>query len=356
MRVEHFAVHLNRFVSEEIGSIHGLRPFFGIVLLRQDVSRSQRTTGTGDIAYLIHVGQRVLRLAHIIDEIGSGFGVLGVLRDYPSVEPYVRTLLGHDIIEHDAHLGCLFYSELRIAGPAEVHPCLAFGHLFLAEIDFPSAYLFLGLEQYLFDGSHALGSDVTDKFVTSNLTALNRIRIGIEHQHRINIAESILHQDTVLKLRIENSRPADEVLAIDELRVIDEARCAPHITGGVVAHFDIRRRRHLLEFLRYERRYIVEIVNAVRNQVFLNGQHQTFFEHTLNDILGRAEHIVVLVSHFNLGERGLVDVEGLVHQLYFFAGLLIVPLFEVRLDTFVNIVRPVEHFQLMCAVRTATGR
>ena len=46
--------------------------------------------------------------------------------------------------------------------------------------------------------------------------------------------------------------------------------------------------------------------------------------------------------------------EGMV--VGFFAGLLIVPLFEVRLDTFVNIVRPVEHFQLMCAVRTATGR
>ena len=195
-----------------------------------------------------------------------------------------------------------------------------------------------------------------NEFIARNLSALDSVSESVEHQHRINIAESVLHQDTVLKLRIENSPPADEVLAIDELRVIDEAGCAPHITGGVVAHFDIRRRRHLLEFLRYERRYIVEIVNAVRNQVFLNGQYQTFFQHTLNDILGRAEHIVVLVSHFNLGKRCLVDVEGLVHQFYFFAGLLIVPLFETRLDTFVNIVRPVEHFQLMCAVRTATGR
>ena len=118
---------------------------------------------------------------------------------------------------------------------------------------------------------------------------------------------------------------------------------------------DIGTRGHLLEFLRYERGYIVEIPDAVGDQILLDRQEQVFLQHALNDILRRTEYVVVLVTYLDLCQCGLVDVEGLIHQFYLLARLGVIPLLEVRLDVLVDVVRPVKHFELMCAVRTATG-
>ena len=146
MRIQQLAIYLYRCIAEEITCVNGLRPLLFVVHFLEHCSGCFRTTGTRYITDLIHVRQRILCLAHIVDEIGSGFHVLRVLRNNPTVEPYVRAFLRNDIIQHHTHLGCLFDSELRITRPTEVEPCLAFRHLFLTEIDFPSADLLLGLQ------------------------------------------------------------------------------------------------------------------------------------------------------------------------------------------------------------------
>ena len=61
------------------------------------------------------------------------------------------------------------------------------------------------------------------------------------------------------------------------------------------------------------------------------------------------------MTYFDLGEGCLVDVKRLIDELHFLACLVKIPLLEIRLDVFVNVVGPVEHFELMCAVRTAAG-
>ena len=61
------------------------------------------------------------------------------------------------------------------------------------------------------------------------------------------------------------------------------------------------------------------------------------------------------MTDLDLRQRGLVDVEGLINQLHFLTGLCVVPGLEVRLDVLVDVVRPVQYFELMCAVRTAAG-
>ena len=114
-------------------------------------------------------------------------------------------------------------------------------------------------------------------------------------------------------------------------------------------------RCHLLEFLLYERRDVVEIIDAVRDQLFLDRQQQIFLQHALDDVLRRTEHVIILVTYLDLRQRGLVDVEGLIDELYFLTRLLEVPLLEVLFNIFVDVVSPVEHFQLVCAVNTAAG-
>ena len=183
MRVQHLAFYLNGSVAEEIRSVHGLRPFLVVIHLFEDLSSCQLAAAAGYITDLVHVSDSVLRLAHIIDEIGSGFDVLRIFRDYPSVEPNIRTFLRYDIIEHDTHFGCLFDSELSVSGPGEVEPCFAFGHLLFSEVHFPTADLFLGLQQHFFDSRYALGSDITYQLVAVNGTFLNLVCVRIEYQY-----------------------------------------------------------------------------------------------------------------------------------------------------------------------------
>ena len=355
MRIEHLALYLDRFVAEEIRSVHGLGPFLIVVLLLQDRRSSQRTSGAGYITDLVHVSQRILRLAHVVDEVGSGFDILGIFRDYPSVEPYIRSLLRYDVIQHHTHLGCFLDRELCIAGPAQVHPCLAFGHFFFTEVHFPSADLFLCTKEHLFYCSYALRRDVMHQLIAGHFACCDLVFERIQNEYGIDIAERIFHQNTVLEFRIQHSTPRAQILAVNELRIVDKSGRTPHVTHGVVAYFHVSARSHLLELVRHVRRDIVEIPDAVCDQVFPDRLDQVFFQHPLDDILRRAEYIVVLVTHFDLGQRGLVDVEGLIHQLYFFAGLCVIPFLEILLDVLVNVVRPVEHFQLVCAVRTVAG-
>ena len=105
-----------------------------------------------------------------------------------------------------------------------------------------------------------------------------------------------------------------------------------------------------MELVAHERRDVVEITNTVCNQLFLNRNEQVFLQHSLDDVLRRTEHVVVLVSHFDLRQSGLVDVESLVNEFHFLARLVEIPLLEISLDVLVNVIRPVQHFELMCTV------
>ena len=73
------------FFSEEIRSVNNLRISLFIVSPFQNFRRSDY----GYITDLLHVVNGVLRHTHIIDEIGSSFGVLGINGDYPTIEPNV---------------------------------------------------------------------------------------------------------------------------------------------------------------------------------------------------------------------------------------------------------------------------
>ena len=144
-----------------------------------------------------------------------------------------------------------------------------------------------------------------------------------------------------------------QVLAVHVFGVIDETGRTPHITYGVVTHslgF-----RHLLELLYCEWSYVVKVTLPFGYAGLVDFLQQVRFEHTLDDVLGRTDHVIVLMAYFDLGQHGFVDVEGLVDHFYLLAGHLFVPSGEAVEYAFVNVIGPVIHFQCMCAVGRKTA-
>ena len=71
-------------------------------------------------------------------------------------------------------------------------------------------------------------------------------------------------------------------------------------------------------------RNIFQIVGGLA-KTGVDGQEQVLAEHTLDDIFRRADHIVVLMSTFYLGQHHLIDVESLVDDADLLASLLLIP-------------------------------
>ena len=51
------------------------------------------------------------------------------------------------------------------------------------------------------------------------------------------------------------------------------------------------------------------------------------------------------MSKLDFREHGLVDVESLVYDFDLLSGLLLIPLFELTYEVFVNVIRPVVNLQ-----------
>ena len=90
-----------------------------------------------------------------------------------------------------------------------------------------------------------------------------------------------------------------QVLAIHVLGVIDETGRTPHIANGVIAHGLCI--RHLGELVYCEGGYIVEVTLFFGNAGLVDFLQQVRFEHSLDDVLGGTDHVVVLVTYFDLG-------------------------------------------------------
>ena len=68
---------------------------------------------------------------------------------------------------------------------------------------------------------------------------------------------------------------------------------------------------------------------------------QATLEHTFDDVFRGADHVVILVSHLDLGEHVLVDVEGGIAHLDVLACLFLVPCLKFLDEREIKIVGPV---------------
>ena len=332
--------------TKEIAQVCSL---FNLVVISplQDLGRSYHA----HVANLLHIQDGILRHAEVVDEVRCSLGVLGIDRYAPAVKPYVGTLVRNNIIQCNAYFFGLVNRPLGIARPRQIHPGLALGHLFLTEIHFPAGYVILGFQQNLLYAVHTFSGQRAHQLIARHFAARNLIAISILYQYGIYIAEGIFHEDMSLELRVQNGSPAAQIISGYIRRVIKPTRRAPHVAYRIVLYVDAPSgRSHLLELLLSKGRYQLGVVGCL-TVVLVNRLQQVLAQHTLDDILRRADYVVVLVSNLYLGQHRLVDIKGLVDNVHIFAGLLFVPSGElVQHILQVDIVGPVIDFQGVFAV------
>ncbi len=86
-------------------------------------------------------------------------------------------------------------------------------------------------------------------------------------------------------------------------------------------------------------------------KIGVDRQQQSLTEHALDDVLARADNIVVFVADLNLGKHRLVDIEGGVENLHLLTRLCLVPIGERVEDiVHVDVVRPVVNLERVSTV------
>jgi len=110
--IEHLVgVDSRSVLAEEVREVNGLGVVLSVVSPLEDLGRSD----DADVTDLLHVLDSVLRHTEVVDEVRSSLDVLRILRDAPSVKPYVRALVGHAVLEGDAYLFSFVDSPLCVA-------------------------------------------------------------------------------------------------------------------------------------------------------------------------------------------------------------------------------------------------
>ena len=142
--------------------------------------------------------------------------------------------------------------------------------------------------------------------------------------------------------------PALYIFVRNILRVVYHTHSSPHISHSVVIRI-LSVALDKVELVDDIWCDVLEIVRSVA-EVFADRKEEVAAEHTLDDIVRRAHHVIILVAKLDLGEHGLVDVEGLVDYLHLLASLLEVPVLELIEEIFVDVVGPVIYLEDMVPV------
>ncbi len=301
------------------------------------------------IAGFFHVADGNVGTAHEVDEVAGGLHVLGILGDYPAVEPYGAAFFGNDVIEADANFRGLFNCPYGIAAPVERNDSAVLCHLLLAKIGFPAQDSVLDLLEIRLHGCNRLVGRIPHELLESDASFGEFLLFEIDENGAVDIAGSILDENPACELGVADNVPCAGFLGSDFLGIVKDAGGSPHIGHGIIIRIELG--IDLPEHLEHVGRLVQrDVVDGIRDGREVEGKDEPGVEHTLDDIVGRAYHVVVLMAFFDLGEHGLVDVEGLVDDFDVFAGLGLVPLFELGKHRLVYIVGPIVDLENLLTV------
>ena len=107
-------MRLSAFLSEEISQIHRLR----ISLLVAHCFEDLLARYTAHISRGFHISESHILSAEIVDEVGSSLRIAGILRNHPSVEPYIASLFRNFVSQIYAHFPAS--SIAQTASPLQV--------------------------------------------------------------------------------------------------------------------------------------------------------------------------------------------------------------------------------------------
>ena len=186
------------------------------------------------IADSVHISQGNIATAHKVDKVACSLDILGILRDYPTVKPYIATLIRNIVVERNTHIFSLLDSPHGIATPSEVDIRLLLSHHFLAEVCLPTCNkLFCLFEERLYL-CYRFVRCIVHHLVHSNLATINCIALKVDEYWSIYIAESVLNEYLLVELLIVENRPRGCLLGCDILCVVEQTCCTPHIADSVV--------------------------------------------------------------------------------------------------------------------------
>ncbi len=334
--------------GEEVGQVDGL-----VFLVREGVT-DLLGAACRHIPGFLDVADDDVRTAHEVDPVAGGLGVLRILRDHPAVEPHGEAFLREGVAEFDAEFGGLFDGPHAVTAPGEVHVPEFLDHLVLAEIGFPAGHEGLHLLHVLFHGGDVRVGGEVHQLVHRHLAFGDLLLLHLEDELRVDVAGGVLDEDAVGELRILDDVPGGGFLVGHVLGVVQDAGGAPHVAHGVIVGV-LALAVHLVEAGADVRGQVLVDVVGRAAEVTVQGQQEVVLEHPFDDVVGRAHDVVVLMALLDLGEHRLVDVEGLVDDLHFFAGLLFVPLLELGNDFLVDVVGPVINLEDLGTVLGAAG-
>ena len=185
-----------------------------------------------------------------------------------------------------------------------------------------------------------------DIIFTGNYTPKRILRKHLDNMDD----EYIDFYEGVLSYLIDNPSETIDVAAENALRrefpditdgqLVD---CMPNMMYRIAARF-FTRLTQLINLFTDKRRHIVHVVGRM-GKSGVNGQQQMLFQHSLNDIFRRTNHIKILMSLFDLRQHDLVDIKCLINDADIFACLFFIVCLKVFEYPLAYIICPVIDFK-----------
>ena len=191
------------------------------------------------------------------------------------------------------------------------------------------------------------------QLVHRDLAAEEFLLAQVEDDLREDVAGGILDEDLVRELGIAENPPAGSFLVRDVLGVVDDTGRAPHAADGVVVAVLVPG-LDPVEASVDVGRDVDGIVGRIA-EIVADRQQEIGFEHLLDDVVRRADDIVIFVVLLDPREHELVDVEGVVLDLDVLARLLLVPLLKIFDDRRIDVIGPIIDAQDLVAWPVATA-
>ena len=163
--------------------------------------------------------------------------------------------------------------------------------------------------------------------------------MGIDNGCSVGIPVTVFHQNLACIFLVPEAFPRGSIGIGNKRPIIQDSRRSPHIADRIAARF-FTRLTQLINLFTDKRRHIVHVVGRM-GKSGVNGQQQMLFQHSLNDIFRRTNHIKILMPLFDLRQHDLVDIKCLINDADIFACLFFIVCLKVFEYPLAYIICPV---------------
>ena len=228
-----------------------------------------------------------------------------VLQHDPSVEVNVGTLFGHREGEVKIVLGRLVKAVNAVAGPLIVGYYFAGDHVRFTGVRLEGVDVVLDFLQIVLDLSDHLRRRVVHLLfqlpciirIVPEFFRCQKIRFERADCGKIGISDIVLDGHLSVELGIVKDLPGGRLFSGHDLRIIDNACYAPHISGRVAAPglaFDLMLIKHSLDVGRDALDIVVVLIRGVKEVI--GERNRLPLPHQLHDHILRGADQIILIT------------------------------------------------------------